>query len=211
MGILSKEQKRKIASLLIPPIAGLLIRLIYISCKKEFKLLSSYPKEPIIVAFWHGELLMQPFLYRKIRGKHPISVMISEHFDGEIIARTISYFGLSSIRGSSSRGGAKVLIEAIKRLKRADDVAITPDGPRGPRHTVAEGIVMLAQKTGAKVVLFNYQASRFWQLKSWDRFIIPKPFSKITFFADKVLDISNLPKESALELIREGMLIDACK
>ncbi len=137
--------------------------------------------------------------------------MISEHFDGEIIAKIISFFGFSSIRGSSSKGGARVLIEAIKTAKSGEDIAITPDGPRGPRHSVADGIVALSQKTGAKIVVFNYQASKFWQLKSWDRFVIPKPFSKISFFADKVLDISGLETKKAKELIREQMLKDATK
>lgn len=208
---MSKEQKRKIVAFLLPPIANLLIRLIYLTCKKEFKLASSYPKEPFIVAFWHGELLMQPFLYKKFRGQHKISVMISEHFDGEIIARIISFFGFSTVRGSSSKGGARVLIEAIKTLKDGEDIAITPDGPRGPRHSVADGIVALAQKTNSKIVLFNYQATDFWQLKSWDKFVVPKPFSKITFFADKVLDVSQMNSEEAKEFIKGQMLIDAVK
>ncbi len=208
---MSKEQKRKIVAFLLPPIANLLIRLIYLTCKKEFKLAGSYPKEPFIVAFWHGELLMQPFLYKKFRGRHKISVMISEHFDGEIIARIISFFGFSTVRGSSSKGGARVLIEAIKTLKDGEDIAITPDGPRGPRHSVADGIVALAQKTNSKIVLFNYQATDFWQLKSWDKFVVPKPFSKITFFADKVLDISQMNSEEAKEFIKGQMLIDAVK
>ncbi|MGE4397992.1 MAG: lysophospholipid acyltransferase family protein [Campylobacterales bacterium] len=208
---MSKEQKRKIVAFLLPPIANLLIRLIYLTCKKEFKLASSYPSEPFIVAFWHGELLMQPFLYKKFRGRHKISVMISEHFDGEIIARIISFFGFSTVRGSSSKGGARVLIEAIKTLKDGEDIAITPDGPRGPRHSVADGIVALAQKTNSKIVVFNYQATNFWQLKSWDKFVVPKPFSKITFFADKVLDISQMNGEEAKEFIKGQMLINAVK
>ncbi len=209
MGFLSKERKRKIVAALIPPLANLLIRAIYLTCKKEFKLAPSYPSEPFIIAFWHGELLMQPFVYKKIRGQHKISVMISEHFDGEIIAKIISYFGFSSIRGSSSKGGARVLIEAIKTSKSGEEIAITPDGPRGPRHSVADGIVALSHKTGAKIVVFNYRSNSCWRLKSWDRFVVPKPFSTISFFADKILDISKLNSEEAKELILEQMLQDA--
>lgn len=210
MAILSKERKRALLSVIIPPVANLLIRLIYLTCKKEFKLSSNYPSEPFIVAFWHGELLMQPFLYKKIRKNHKISVMISEHFDGEIIARIISFFGFDTVRGSSSKGGAKVLIEAIKKIKNGEDIAITPDGPRGPRHSIADGIVVLAQKTNSKIVTFNYVSSNFWQLKSWDRFVVPKPFSKITFFADKVLDISAMSSDKAKEFIKAEMLKNAC-
>lgn len=207
---LSKETKRKIAIKLVPPLANLLIRLIYLTCKAEFKLAASYPNEPLIIGFWHGELLMQPFLYKKIRAKHKVSTMISEHFDGEVLAKTMFYFGFDTVRGSSSKGGAKVLIEAIKKLKNGSDIALTPDGPKGPRHSMADGIVVLAQKTNTKIVIFGYQATDFWQLKSWDKFVIPKPFSKITFFADKILDVNALSMEDAKELVKAEMLKNAC-
>jgi lysophospholipid acyltransferase (LPLAT)-like uncharacterized protein len=210
VAILSKERKRAISLLIVPPIANLLIRLIHLTCKTEFKLADSYPNEPLIIGFWHGELLMQPFLYKKIRAKHKVSTMISEHFDGEVLAKTMFYFGFDTIRGSSSKGGVKVLIEAIKKLKNGSDVALTPDGPKGPRHSVADGIIVLAQKTNSKIVIFNYISSDFWQLKSWDKFIVPKPFSKITFFADKVLDISELSHDDAKEFIKAEMLKNAC-
>lgn len=209
MGLLSKEKKRALISTLLPPFANILIRALYATCKKEFFLAPSYPSESYIVAFWHGELLMQPFLYKRIRKGGKISVMISEHFDGEIIAKIISHFGFKSVRGSSSRGGARVLIEAIKKLKEGEDVAITPDGPRGPRHSVAEGIVALAQKTNAKIVVFNCKPSGYWSLKSWDKFVIPKPFSTLSFYADKIIDLNGVSAEEAKGLVEKGMLQNA--
>ena len=148
---------------------------------------------------------MQPFLYKKIRGSHPIAVMISEHFDGELIARTIAHFGFASIRGSSKKGGAKVLIQALRMMQQGYDIAITPDGPRGPRHSVAPGIVVLAQKYNAYIVPFTYSASRYWQLRSWDRFIVPKPFSTLTFTIGEPFSVDGLELEAARSMVEERL------
>ena len=201
-----RNLKRAAIAFFVPKIGALFMRLLYRSCKKEFHLPSHLPKEPFIVAFWHGELLMQPFLYHKIRPSHKIAVMISEHFDGELIARTIERFGFESIRGSSKKGGARVLISAMKRLKDGYDVAITPDGPRGPRHSVAGGIIALSQKMGAKIVPFSYKANKFWQLDSWDRFVIPKPFTTLHFFVGEPFDVNGMSEEEAKAFIKKRML-----
>lgn len=135
--------------------------------------------------------------------------MISEHFDGEIISRLIGYFGLESIRGSSKKGAAKVLIAAIRKLKEGYDIAITPDGPRGPRHSVQNGIVAISRKTGASIVAFNCRPSSFWQLKSWDRFVIPKPFCTLVFRASAPFGLDGLSDEEAKELVKKRLLENA--
>lgn len=201
-----KNLQRRVLQFLVPPLGALLMRAIYVSCKKEFHIPNNLPQEPFIVAFWHGELFMQPFLYKRVRPSHKIAVMISEHFDGELIARTIEHFGFESIRGSSKKGGARVLISAIKRLKEGYDIAITPDGPRGPRYSVASGIIALSQKTGAKIVPFSYRADSYWQLGSWDRFVIPKPFSKLSFFVGEPFDVEGMSEKEAKAFIKERML-----
>lgn len=198
--------QRRVLKVLVPPLGAILIRAIYATCKKEFYLPKNLPKEPFIVAFWHGELLMQPFLYHKIRSSHKIAVMISEHFDGELIARTIERFGFESIRGSSKKGGARALIGALKKLKEGYDIAITPDGPRGPRYSVAGGIVALSQKSGTKIVPFSYRADKYWQLNSWDRFVIPKPFSKLTFYVGEPFSVEGMDEKEAKEFIKKRML-----
>ena len=202
---MKKDFWRRMALVVVPPLGAFLIRLLYLSCKKIYKIPDNLPKEPFIVAFWHGELLMQPFLYKKIRGSHPIAVMISEHFDGELIARTIAHFGFASIRGSSKKGGAKVLIQALRMMQQGYDIAITPDGPRGPRHSVAPGIVVLAQKYNAYIVPFTYSASRYWQLRSWDRFIVPKPFSTLTFTIGEPFSVDGLELEAARSMVEERL------
>jgi lysophospholipid acyltransferase (LPLAT)-like uncharacterized protein len=203
--------KRKILTAIAPILGYLVVRLIYLTCKKQFFIAQKLPDEPLIVAFWHGELLMQPFLYNKVRPNHKVSAMISEHFDGEILARLIGFFGFDTTRGSARKNGAKALLSTFRRMDEGHDIAITPDGPKGPRHSVAVGIVAIAQKKQAKIVVFNYTASSYWELRSWDKFVVPKPFSTLSFYASAPIDIDGLDVEAARLLIREEMLKNACK
>jgi lysophospholipid acyltransferase (LPLAT)-like uncharacterized protein len=191
----------------LPPIGYILIRLIYLTCKKKYYL-PKYRLEdkPYIIAFWHGKLLMQPFIYNKLRDKPKVATMISEHFDGEIIAKVISYFHFESIRGSSKKGAVKVLKESFKKVNEGYDIAITPDGPRGPRYSVADGIVSIAQKKDMKIVACNFNADKFWRLKSWDGFMIPKPFSKICLYAEEPFSVANMQKEVAKEKIKSALM-----
>lgn len=189
----------------------LLVRFIYLTSKKIFHHPKINENEAYLVTFWHGELLMQPFNYQKLKPNGKVSAMISEHKDGEAITRTVEYLGIHSVRGSSSRGGAKALISAIKEIKNGDDIAITPDGPRGPRHSIADGIVAISKKTNAKILIFNIKCTKYWQFNSWDKFIVPKPFGTLEFFIQEPLDISSLEVDEAKELIREKMLINAMK
>ncbi len=203
---MSKEFKRRLLASIVPSLGALLIRVIYATCKKVYKTPHELPKEPFIVAFWHGELLMQPYLYRKVRKDHKIAVMISEHFDGELIAKTVERFGIEAVRGSTKKGAARVLLAAIKKMREGYDVAITPDGPRGPRHSVADGIAALSLKMDAYIVPFGYRAKSCWRLNSWDRFVIPKPFTTLEFFVGEPFKIGSMDKESAKDYIKKRML-----
>ncbi|MCF6202005.1 MAG: lysophospholipid acyltransferase family protein [Hydrogenimonas sp.] len=201
-----KRLLRKLSLWFIPPLGSLLIRFLYLTNKRRWHIAGDIPKTPIVVAFWHAELLLAPFIYKKIAPGRRVEVMISEHFDGEIIANTMKYFDIGAIRGSSSKGAAKALIQAIKRVKGGGDVAITPDGPKGPRHELSDGLVAIAKKTGAPVVIFNYRPSRYKQAKSWDRFLIPLPFGTIDFFCSEPIYIADMEPEEAKKLLRERML-----
>lgn len=196
-----KRFLRGLALWILPLIGSLLIRLIYSTSKKRFHLPSSIPQEPVIFASWHGNLLMQPYLYYHFRTLPKAKVIISEHFDGQIIAGVIKFFGLESIHGSSTRGGAKVLIQALKSLAEGYDIGITPDGPKGPRFSVSDGIVIMAQKRHTKVIVFHYQPSSYWELSSWDKFVVPKPFGTLDFYASEPIDLVGLEMEEAKELL----------
>ncbi|MGQ0639415.1 MAG: lysophospholipid acyltransferase family protein [Gemmatimonadaceae bacterium] len=131
---------------------------------------------PVIFAFWHANML--PLLWQH-RGQGA-AVLISTHSDGEIIARICEALGYRTIRGSTSRGGARALVELVRALDSGIDVAITPVGPRGPAHSIAPGVVYTAQRADVPIIPTQVHASRAWRLKTWDRFMIPKPFARIT-------------------------------
>ena len=132
-------------------------------------------RQPFIFAFWHGQML--PLLWRH-RGEG-VAIVISSHRDGEIIARVAELLGYRSIRGSSTRGAARALLGLVRELENGGEAAVTPDGPRGPARRFASGALVAAQRSGAPIVGIGVCASRAWYLKSWDRFMIPKPFSRI--------------------------------
>jgi len=203
--LLTKAQKRAMLLWLVPPIAYLFIRLLYLSCKKRYHIPKKIPDAPFLVAFWHGEILMNPFMYKKIMKDVKMSLMISDHFDGEMIAKSVSYFGFDTIRGSSTRGGIKALKESFKKIDLGHSIAITPDGPKGPRHSVADGIVSIAQKKDLKIMALNYTASSKWVINSWDKFIVPKPFSTIDFYASEPFSLEGLSKEKAKEEIKRRL------
>ena len=139
----------------------------------------------VVLVLWHGEML--PLLYH--HRHRQISVLVSEHGDGEIIARILDDFGFRLVRGSSSRGAARALIAVDRELRAGFDVGITPDGPRGPRHSVAPGALLAAHRAGVKLMPLAAKASAFWQLGSWDRFIIPKPFARVTVAYGDATDV----------------------
>jgi lysophospholipid acyltransferase (LPLAT)-like uncharacterized protein len=130
----------------------------------------------VLFALWHGELL--PLLWHQ-RGRG-VAVVISEHRDGEIIARIAESLGYRTVRGSSSRGASRALLGLARAIDQGADGAITPDGPRGPAHVFASGAAVAAQRTGVPIAPIRASASRAWRLRSWDRFLIPKPFARVT-------------------------------
>lgn len=160
----------------------------------------------MIVAFWHGEILSTVGGYELYRKSINIDFMISEHKDGEIIARVVDLFGGRSIRGSSTRGGIKALRQALKSIGEGRDIGITPDGPKGPRHSVANGIVVLSQKAQVPIVTLNFKPSSFWRINSWDKLVIPKPFSTIDFYLGEPLLVTDLPMDQAKDMIKERLM-----
>jgi lysophospholipid acyltransferase (LPLAT)-like uncharacterized protein len=133
-------------------------------------------RQPIVFTLWHGQML--PLLWHH-RGEG-IAVLISEHRDGEIIARIASAMGFRTVRGSTYRGADRALAGLVRELRDGHDVAVTPDGPRGPARQFAPGALIAAQRAGAPVVSVGAGATRAWRLRSWDDFMIPKPFSRVT-------------------------------
>ena len=133
-------------------------------------------RRPFIFSLWHGQLLPLLWHHRNQR----IAVLISEHRDGELVARLATSLGYRLIRGSSTRGGERALLSLVRELEDGNEVAVTPDGPKGPAFKYAPGALIAAQRSKAPILPIAAHASSAWRLRSWDGFLIPKPFAKIT-------------------------------
>ncbi|MEO8195038.1 MAG: lysophospholipid acyltransferase family protein [Gemmatimonadales bacterium] len=166
-------------------------------------------KTPILFTLWHGEML--PLLWH--HRDQGVAVLVSEHKDGEIIARILGWMGYALIRGSTSRGAGRALLGIVRTLREGNDVAVTPDGPRGPRHRFAPGAVVAANRAAAPILPTVAHVDRYWQLSSWDGFIIPKPFARITVaYGEATLVTAATPREAADEVPRlEKLMDDASK
>ncbi|MDB2415070.1 lysophospholipid acyltransferase family protein [Rickettsiales bacterium] len=144
--------------------------------------------KPIIIAFWHGRLLVMPALFKKFSNYG--YVVVSHHKDGEIIARIAKFFGFKLIRGSSSKGGMGALKTSLRILKDPENiVVITPDGPRGPAQEVGGHIISIAQKSGACIIPVSYSTSSFKTLNSWDKFMLSLPFAKGALVVGDLIEV----------------------
>ncbi|CAN5849345.1 hypothetical protein BH23GEM9_BH23GEM9_04850 [soil metagenome] len=146
--------------------------------------------QPVIFAVWHGRLL--PPTYRQ--RNEGLATLASRSGDGEYITRILHHWGFQVVRGSSSRGGEAALRELIRLVKGGRSVAITPDGPRGPRERIKHGVLQIAQLTGAPLIPVVAAASSAWWFESWDRFLIPRPFARVrVMYGDAVF----IPRKTA--------------
>ena len=200
-----KQILRQVGQVIIPPLVYLLMRIIWFTNTKKFHFISPVGDEQHVCVCWHGELLMSPQAYRKIHKKHPASAIISSHFDGSLIASTLKMLGIRSLRGSSRNGAKQVLLQAFKSIKSGEEVLITPDGPRGPRHHMSDGAIGIALKSKLPVFVMNYRAEKYWQLNSWDRFVIPKPFTKVDFYLQSI-SLEGMELDEAKEYLLGKML-----
>lgn len=203
--------KKRILSFIIPPIGALLLKIIYFTCKVRFYG-GEFPRENSIFVGWHGELMMTPFCYKK-RQREDVKgyIVVSPHFDGQLIAKSLKIIAnAKTIDGSTSKGGTRVLIKGIKVLKEPNTMlAISVDGPRGPRHSVAQGAAIISQRLHVPIVTINCKASSYWEFNSWDKMFLPKPFSKLDFFVGEPFLLDDLSIDEAREKIRKRLMENA--
>ena len=154
-----------------------------------------------IFCLWHDRLFAGTYFLRD-RG---IVVITSQSRDGEYIARFLKRFGFGTVRGSSTRGGVKALVEMIRLMRVGLPMAFTVDGPRGPRYEAKTGAVLLAKKTGNPMVPFSVECEKFWTVKSWDRLQIPKPFTRAKFVVASPIDVSPDSEDGAIEKKRNEL------
>jgi hypothetical protein len=167
------------------------------------------PKEKIIFAIWHNRLALSAVLYRryvlKFAPERRMAGMVSASRDGGLLAQLLELFGIEPVRGSSSRRGSQALREMVSLGERGYDLAITPDGPRGPCFIVHEGVISTAQLTGLPIVPASYHLNWKIRLKSWDRFQIPLPFARCEIVVGKIMRVPREISDAERESLRQQL------
>ena len=211
---LKRRIKRRLMRLLASrPVTFLfvaLIRLIYATMRITVvgrEILPGYAVrgEGYVGAFWHGRILMIPFLYPG----NALHILVSMHRDGEIIANILSRFGFHLVRGSSSKGGGDALREMMRLLKADKDLGIAADGPRGPAEVLKPGAAQLGRLSGKAVIPISFSASWSIRLTSWDRFMFPLPFSRGVYVVGEPIRYEKNEDMEAFRLRIENALREA--
>jgi len=160
-----------------------------------------FNKPAKIISFWHGRQLLIPLVYWSHRShiKNIVQSLISLHSICRLIAFIVGLLGLKNVACSSSRGGKEATLTLIERLKLGDSVALTPDGPKGPISKSKPGILKLAATTGAPIYPLSYSADRFWQFRSWDKMILPKPFARVEVVVGRKMIVTEQLSDGNIE------------
>ena len=159
---------------------------------------------PFLFACWHNRLLLLPSVFRRYLSVRQAAALISASHDGDLLAAMVERYGYGTIRGSTSRKAASALLRLTEVFAEGTNLVITPDGPRGPVYQLGQGIIFLAQKCNAAIVPANMEYSSCWRFKSWDRFIVPRPFSRVRVIFGVPLQIAETsnPEEFEKERLR---------
>lgn len=167
---------------------------------------------PCIYLLWHNRFLIVPHAWRKLTKGHRRAVILtSASKDGDMVARAMAAFGLGAVRGSTSRRGVAALVGLKRALQEGSDICLTPDGPKGPRYQLQPGVLALAQATGAPVIPVHIRFHSAWRLRTWDRFVIPKPFSRVDVTFAEPIDVAAQLATSSQEAVRsdlEALLVE---
>jgi hypothetical protein len=189
------------------------VRCVAITVRFELKDGSSHLRsvfdEKLIFAIWHNRLALSLMLHRRYMlgqdRERRLAAMVSASRDGGLLSRVLELFGVQPVRGSSSRRGAQALREMVSWAVAGYDLAITPDGPRGPCYEVQEGVISTAQLTGLAVVPVSYYLNWKIRAKSWDRFQIPLPFTRCDVFVGKPIRVPREASDAERELLRKEL------
>jgi hypothetical protein len=192
-------------SALLGTLAGWSMRLLAFTLRLEVRDLCGIGSPgaavpPVIYILWHNRFFVVPPAWNRICYGHRKTVALtSASKDGAMVASAMAVFGLGAVRGSSSRRAVAALVGLKRALMEGLDVCLTPDGPRGPRYKIQPGFIKLAEATGAPIVPIHVRFSSAWRLKTWDRFVIPKPFSRVVVTFAEAITVPRGLDESAFE------------
>jgi lysophospholipid acyltransferase (LPLAT)-like uncharacterized protein len=171
----------------------LYLKYVYFTSRFEFAWPADYDKskflseKSVIFAFWHNRLAIAPAIFK---GHNDIYALISPHSDGKIISNVVSKFDFGVIEGSTNKGSTRALKTIIRKLSLGSNIVITPDGPRGPLYKINSNITNISEKYNIKIIPLSFNSSRNFTLKSWDKLIIPLPFSTIKIFVGEAIIFS---------------------
>jgi lysophospholipid acyltransferase (LPLAT)-like uncharacterized protein len=188
------------------PIFSLFVRLLFLSCRvvklegvEIEEMAAKMPTGNVIYASWHQRLFYHVHRLRK----RNVTVMISQSRDGEYIARLVNWLGLNDVRGSSTRGGVDALKVLIRNMRAGANGGMIPDGPTGPSREAKIGTIILARMTGASIIPISWGADRCWVFNSWDRFMVPKPFARISYYYGEPISVPHSVKVPEMEWYRK--------
>lgn len=205
---LTREQQQKLKKRYMHKLMFGISKSIYATCSNRFHIADYVKNNNFIACLWHGNFLMMPYLYANIRTTPNMSLITAAHNDGAMVEQYFNQFGLHSIRGSTGthKGGTKALIQAVRALKDGKDVAVTPDGPKGPYKSIANGILLMAMRSGVGICGCRVKPSSYWELRTWDKFCIPKPFSRIDYYIHEPLFLpKDIEIDEAKKILQEYM------
>jgi lysophospholipid acyltransferase (LPLAT)-like uncharacterized protein len=159
---------------------------------------------PVILLIWHNRILALPVLYRRCcPSRKGLRVLTSASRDGAYLSEFVRYFGLESVRGSSSRRGTAALFDLMRTLEDGFDLCVTPDGPRGPRYSLRPGVILLSERCQIPLIPVLVEYSAYWRFNSWDGFVVPKPFSAVTVTFRPRIQIGVTGSEAEFETERQ--------
>ena len=194
---------------LLAIVGSKILRLLFVTLRLRLEdrsgLTKNIPKIPVVICFWHNRILGITLTFLRCypaNSRNGVSVLTSASRDGEILARLVGQFGMGSVRGSSSKRGSRALRELVELVEGGRDIAITPDGPRGPRYVLGPGAISLAQLTAAPIIPVHAKFSLCLRMKTWDEFIIPLPFSTVSVTIDNLVHVPRELSNQEFESLR---------
>lgn len=203
-----RERFRRVLAAVAPGVLSAALRLLSKTLRTEYvnidQVFGRWARgERVILAFWHNRVVLMP-IPAQGRGRK-LCIMNSQHRDGEVATRALERWGIRSVRGSATRGGAAGFLQLVNAYRDGYDLAVVPDGPRGPRYEVKRGVIHLARATGAPIIPVTYAATRKRQLHNWDRLIIPLPFARVLFIAGEPLSVPRHASDEEIEVLRRDL------
>jgi lysophospholipid acyltransferase (LPLAT)-like uncharacterized protein len=189
---------------------GLVVRLWGMSLRFETSPddLRAYTKrdQPVAMVLWHNRLFLAAEIVRRFRGGRPAYALVSASQDGAWLTAFFALAGLRTVRGSSSRLGREAATALVETLRLGHDIGLTPDGPRGPCYDLKPGAVIVSRRTQAPMLLIGGEFMSAWRLRSWDRFYLPKPFSKVRMRCEVMMPEELADRDAGIALLRQRLL-----